>query len=140
MFQVLMLILPVLGAALAPGGAEDLTGTWDVAAKFSIVGGPGDGRTMDMKAEFHLVQSGTALSGTFVPYADDGKTPQPSLPLSDGLVIGTKVTFSVKQGADTSLTFTLVLADGHLRGDAVPSKDVTGGGKLTIKVDATRRK
>ena len=92
-----------------------------------------------MKAELKLVHRGTALSGTFVPYAEDGKTAQPSLPLTDGRVTGSTVTFRVKQSADTSLRFTLGLTDGHLRGDAVPSKDVAGGGKLTIKVYATRR-
>jgi hypothetical protein len=37
------------------------------------------------------------------------------------------------------LKFALVLANGHLQGEATPNKDVAGG-KLTIKVDATRRK
>ena len=135
LFQVLLLAMAVVQPR-----AEDLTGTWDVAAKFSIVGGPGDGQTTDMKAELKLVQRGADLGGTFVPYAADGKTPQPSLALTGGRVTGANVTFRVQQSADTSLTFTLVLAEGHLRGDAVPSKDVNGGGKLTIKVDATRRK
>ena len=137
-----LLAMPMLGSAVAQNRAErpdDLTGTWDVAAKFSIAGGPGDGQTTDMKAELKLVQRDAALTGTFVPYAADGKTAQPSLPLTDGRVNGSTVTFRVKQSPDTSLTFTLVLADGHLRGDAVPSKDIPGGGKLTITVDATRK-
>ena len=137
---LLLLVMPVLGTVVAENRADDVTGTWDVAAKFSIAGGPGDGQTTDMKAELKLVQRGGDLSGTFVPYAGDGKTAQPALPLTDGRVKGNTVTFRVKQSADTSLTFTLALVDGHLRGDAVPNKDVNGGGKLTIKVDATRRR
>ena len=93
-----------------------------------------------MKATLQLAQKGTALSGTFVPCAEDGKTAQPAIPITDGRVSGSKVTFRVKQDAETSLAFALVLADDRLRGDATPSKDVNGGGKLTIKVDARRRK
>lgn len=130
----------MLGAAISQPRAGDVTGTWNVAAKFLVHGGPGDGRSTDMKAVFQFVQKGAALDGAFIPYAEDGKTAQPSLAIADGRVSGNKVTFSVTRDAETSLRFALVLVDGHLRGDGTPSKDVNGGGKLTIRIDATRRK
>lgn len=134
-----MALVPALGSATQarPG---DVTGTWDVAATFTITGGPGDGRSTGMKAVFSLEQKGTALTGTFVPYAEDGKTAQPALPIVEGRVAGNKITFRVKSDPDTSLAFALVLADGHLRGTGTPSKPVAGGGKLSITIDATRRK
>lgn len=135
-----MVCLPMLGAAIASSRADDLSGTWDVGAKFSIVGGPADGRSTTMKAVLQLAQKGAAVTGTFTPYAEDGKTAQPAMPLLNGRVTGTALAFSVKQDAETSLTFALVLADGHLRGTARPSKDVSGGGKLAITIEATRRK
>jgi hypothetical protein len=105
-----------------------------------VTGGPGDGQSKDMKAVFELTQKGKALTGTFTPYAEDGETAQPSMPLVGGRVNGAKVTFSVKKDADTSLKFALVLSDGHLRGDGTPSREVNGGGTLTITIDAVRRK
>ena len=92
-----------------------------------------------MKAVLVLSAQDKRLTGTFTPYAEDGKTAQPSLPIVDGRVNGTKVAFSVKKD-DTSLAFALVLMDDQLRGQATPSKPVEGGGKLTITVTASRRK
>lgn len=134
-----MLLAATLCAAISPGRADDVTGVWDVAAKFSITGGPGDGQSTDMKAVLELTQKGKSLTGTFTLYAEDRKTAQPSVPIVDGRVNGTKVSFRVKKDAQTSLDFALVFADGHLRGEATPTKEIRGGGKLTIKVDATRR-
>ena len=121
------------------GGAADMTGTWDINARFSIEGGPGDGQSTDMKAVLVLTEKDKRLTGTFTPYAADGKTTQPAMPIVDGLVDGAKVTFSVKQD-DRSLAFALALVNDQLRGDATPSKPVDGGGKLTITVAASRRK
>jgi hypothetical protein len=139
--QVLgMIIVPMLAVAISGSRAEDVTGIWDVAAKFSITGGPADGRSTDMKAVLELTQKGRVLTGTFTPYEADGKTAQPSLPIANGRLDGTKLTFTVNNDADSSLKFALVVAKGHLQGEATPNKEVGGGGKLTIKVDATRRK
>ena len=140
LFPIAMMLVPLLSAATAPRRADDVTGTWDVAAKFSIVGGPADGRSHDMKAVLELAQEGKTLTGTFTPFAEDGKTKQPSMPIAGGKVHGGKVTFRVTQNPETSLTFELAVAGRHLRGTATPSKDVGGGGKLTINVDATKRK
>jgi hypothetical protein len=134
-----MIIVPILAVAISGSRAEDLTGTWDVAAKFSIKGGVADGQSTDMKAVFQLTQKGSDVTGTFTPYEADGKTAQRSLPILDGRVDGTKVSFRVSQSPTSSLTFALVSANGHLQGEATPNKDVQGG-KLTIKIDATRRK
>jgi len=140
LLQLVMLVTPILAAAAGPLRADDVTGTWDITAEFSIVGGPADGQSTEMKAALHLIQKGAGLTGTFVPYAEDWKTEQPSLPITNGRVKGSTVTFRVQQNAGTSLTFTLVLAEGRLRGDAAPNREIDGGGKLTIKVDATRRR
>ena len=140
LFTAAMVFVPLLSVAAAPRRADDVTGTWDVAAKFSIVGGPADGQSHDMKAVLELAQKGKTLTGTFTPFAEDGKTKQPSMAIADGKVKGAKVTFCVKQNPETSLSFELTLVDRHLRGTATPSKDVGGGGKLTISVDATKRK
>ena len=138
--QVLgMIIVPMLAVAISGSRAEDVTGIWDVAAKFSITGGPADGRSTDMKAVLELTQQGNVLTGRFTPYEADGKTAQPALPIANGHIDGTTLTFTVNNDADSSLKFALVLANGHLQGEATPNKDVAGG-KLTIKVDATRRK
>ena len=136
----LLCLVPMLAVAISGGRAEDVTGIWDVAAKFTITGGPGDGRSTDMKAVLELAQQGSTLTGTFTPYEADGKTAQRPMPIADGRIDGAKLTFTVRNGGDSSLKFALTLANGHLRGDATPSKEVGGGGKLTISVDATRRK
>jgi hypothetical protein len=115
-----------------------VTGTWNVAAKFSIKGGVADGESHDMTAVFALTQKGTIVTGTFTPYEADGKTAQRALPILDGQVAADKLTFKVKNDADSSLTFALVLVDGRLRGTATSTKE-PGGGKLTITIDATRR-
>jgi hypothetical protein len=139
--QVLgMIIVPMLTVAISGSRAEDVTGLWDVAAKFSISGGPGDGQSTDMKAVLELTQKGSVLTGTFTPYEADGKTAQPALPIANGHIDGTRLTFTVNNDADNSLKFALALANGHLKGEAIPNKDVGGGGKLTIKVEATRRR
>jgi hypothetical protein len=135
-----MIIVPILAVAISGSDAEDMTGIWEVAAKFSITGGLADGQSTDMKAVLELTQKGNVLTGTFTPYETDGKTAQPSLPITKGHIDGTKATFTVNNDADSSLKFALVLANGHLQGEAIPNKDVGGGGKLTIRVDATRRK
>jgi hypothetical protein len=121
------------------GGAENMTGTWDITARFSIEGGPGDGQSTEMKAVLVLTEQVKKLAGTFTPYAADGRTPQPSLPILDGRVDGGKVAFSVNRD-DSSLAFALALVDGQLRGHATPGKPLDGGGKLTITVTALRRK
>jgi hypothetical protein len=81
--QVLgMIIVPMLAVAISGSRAEDVTGIWDVAAKFSITGGPADGRSTDMKAVLELTQKGRVLTGTFTPYEADGKTAQTGKPLA----------------------------------------------------------
>ena len=138
--MIAMLVLPILTVAISGRAADDVSGVWDVAAKFSVTGGPGDGQSTDMKAVLTLTQKGSAVTGTFTPYEADGKTAQPSLPIANGRVSGAKVTFTVNNAAGSSLRFELVLTNGRLQGEATPNKEVGGGGKLTIKVDATRRK
>src|SRR4029453_6448538 len=98
-----MIIVPMLAVAISGSRAGDVTGIWDVAAKFSITGGPGDGRSTDMKAVLQLRQKGNVLPGRFAPYEADGRTAQPSLPIDNGHVDGTKLTFTVNNDADSSL-------------------------------------
>lgn len=133
-----IIMVPILAAALSANRTEDVSGIWDVVAKFSVTGGAGDGQSTDMKAVLELAQKGKALTGTFTPYEADGKTAQPPLPIADGRTAGATLTFTVKNAAGSSLKFALVLANGRLQGEATPNKDVAGG-KLTIKVEATRR-
>jgi hypothetical protein len=130
----------ILAAAISGSRADDVSGRWDVAAKFSVSGGPGDGQSTDMKAVLELTQKGRAVTGTFTPYAADGKSVQPTLSIANGRFDGTKLTFTVNDSGGRSLKFALALANGRLQGEATPNKDLDGGGKLTIKVDATRRK
>ena len=58
--------------------------------------------------------------------------------MTNGHIDGTRLTFTVNNDADSSLKLALVLANGHLQGEATSNKGVAGG-KLTIKVDAMRR-
>ena len=140
MLQLVLLsfALPLAALGSSARDADDVSGTWDVKARFSIVGGPGDGQSTEMKAVLVLAATNKTLTGKFTPYEADGKTPQPSLPIVEGRVDANTIAFTVKKD-DTSLAFKLTLADGQLRGEATPSKPVEGGGKLTITMIATRR-
>ena len=135
---LLSFALPLVTLNSSARDTDDMSGTWDIKARFSIEGGPGDGQSTDMKAVLVLVEKDRKLTGKFTPYASDGKTAQPTVPIADGRVNGNKISFRVKQD-DTSLAFALVLVDGQLRGDATSSKTVEGG-KLIISLTASRRK
>src|SRR2546421_11923519 len=102
-------IVVLLASALM--AAEDLTGKWTGSFIISM-----DGETKDDVAYMVLKQSGTELTGTAGPGADQ------QWPLQKGKVDGNKVTFEVQTDGPL-LKFELTLADGHLKGDAKAEHD-----------------
>ena len=118
-------VVVLLASALMAMGAEDLTGKWTGSFIINM-----DGETKDDVAYMVLKQSGTELTGTAGPGADQ------QWPLLKGKVDGNKVTFEVQTDGPL-LKFELTLADGHLKGDAKAEHD---GHTMKAAVDVQRQK
>jgi len=108
-----------------PKTAEDLTGQWSGSFIITM-----DGETKDDAAYMVLKQTGTELTGTAGPNADQ------QWKIEKGKVEGNKVTFEVVADGPT-LKFELTLAEGHLKGDAKAEFD---GKTLKAAVDVQRKK
>ena len=108
-----------------PKAIEDLTGKWAGSFVVSM-----DGETKDETAYMVLKQSGTELTGTAGPNADE------QLAIQKGKVEGNKVTFEVNADGPT-MKFELTLADGHLKGDAKAEHE---GRSMKAAVDVQRKK
>ena len=108
-----------------PKAIEDLTGKWAGSFIISM-----DGETKDDEAYMVLKQSGTELTGTAGPNADQ------QWKIEKGKVEGNKATFEVIADGPT-LKFELTLADGHLKGDAKAEFD---GKTMKAAVDVQRKK
>lgn len=119
---IALLISPVLHA----GSVEDLTGKWNGTFVITM-----DGQTQNDVVFMNLTQKGNILTGTV------GPTLELQWTIASGKVDGTKVTLDVAPGEGPSVTLTLTLVDGRLKGDAVAEQ---GGMKMTAKVDAGRSK
>ncbi len=113
-------------AALAFGLAADtdISGTW--TGSFSITRSNGDSN--DGTALLVLKQAGTEITGTVGP--DDGQ----QFPIQKGTIDGDKITLEVQHESHI-IKFELVLADGHIRGEANLSGD---GQTAKAKLDVTR--
>ncbi len=104
---------------------EDMTGKWSGSFLITM-----DGETKDDTAYMVLKQTGTALTGTAGPSADQ------QWDIQKGKIEGSKVTFEVNADGPT-LKFELTLADGHLKGNANAELD---GKALKAAVDVQRKK
>ena len=85
---------------------EDLTGTWAGSFIMTV-----EGQTKDDVAHMVLKQTGTELTGTAGPNADQ------QWAIQKGKVEGNKATFEVLADGPI-LKFELTLVDGHLKGNA----------------------
>lgn len=108
-----------------PNAGEDITGKW--AGSFVITM---DGETKDDVAYMVFKQTGTELTGTAGPNADQQWT------IQKGKVEGNKVTFEVPADGPV-IKFELTLADGHLKGEAKGEHD---GKTMKVAVDLQRKK
>ena len=121
--------LIVLALALSPilhaAGAQGLTGKWDGSFIITM-----NGQQMDDVVFMTVTQKDAVLTGTVGPTLDR------QWAIIDGKVDGAKVTFQT-QSDGPLVKFTLTLADGRLKGDAVAEQD---GQQMTAKVDLGRSK
>ena len=124
---IIALLTSALMAApkATPKVIEDLTGKWSGSFTISM-----DGETKDDSAYMDLKQSGTELTGTAGPNADQ------QWKIEKGKIEGSKVTFEVNADGPT-LKFELTLADGHLKGEAKADFD---GKTMKAAVDLQRKK
>lgn len=105
--------------------AEDFTGKW--SGSFTVAAP--DGTPRDEKIFLDLKHKGADLAGSA------GPTAEMQWPVTKGLVDGTKLTFQVQIPEGPLMQFTLMFAEGHLKGDAAAEFQ---GEKLSAKVDAQR--
>ncbi len=122
-------VLLILALALSPilhaASAQGLTGKWDGTFIISM-----NGQQMDDVVFMTVTQKDNALTGTVGPTLDR------QWAMVGGKVDGAKVTFEA-QSDGPLVKFTLTLADGRLKGDAVAEQD---GQKMEAKVDLGRSK
>jgi len=119
---VVLLTSALMASSKAP---EDLTGKWSGSFVITM-----DGETRDDAAYMDLKQSGTELTGTAGPNADQQWT------IQKGKVEGNKATFEVQTDAPL-IKFELTLADGHLKGEAKAEHE---GRTMKAAVDLQRKK
>jgi hypothetical protein len=121
LFVLALALSPILQAA----GAQGLTGKWDGTFIITM-----NGQQMDDVVFMALTQKDNVLTGTVGPTLDR------QWALIGGKVDGTKVTFEA-QSDGPLVKFTLTLADGRLKGDAMAEQD---GQQMSAKVDVGRSK
>ena len=121
-YLVLMLTLLLFAPPLI--AAEDFTGKW--TGSFTTTRDDGTERAQGIVLD--LKQKGAELTGTA------GPTEERQWPLK-GKVDANKVTFDL-ESTEGSIKFTLVFAEGHLKGDAVSEQ---GGQTRKAKIDAQRK-
>lgn len=109
----------------SPKTVEDLTGKWSGSFIITM-----DGETKDTEAFMVLKQTGSELTGTAGPDANQ------QWPIEKGKVEGSKATFEVNADGPV-LKFELTLAEGHLKGDAKAEHD---GHTMKAAVDLQRKK
>jgi len=106
-------VVAVFLAVSALAAAQDFSGIW--TGEFNITV---DGETRPDVVHMVLKHSGTAVTGTVGPNADS------QWPIINGKVDGDKVTFQVQpNGGPGVISFSLVLTDGHLKGEALAKAD-----------------
>ena len=121
------LLCVLLLSAFALSAADtDISGTW--SGSFAITG-PG-GETKGDTAWLVLKQNGNQVTGTAGPNQDE------QYAIAKGTMDGNKLTLDVDHDGE-KIQIILVLADGHLKGDATMSHE---GQTMTAKVDVTREK
>ena len=128
----LLLIFALLLVSFPALAAEDFSGSWSG----SFTGAGPDGQEHTEQMFMKLVHKGADLTGTAGPSAEV------QWKIDKGKVDGNNVAFEVQAGGDASsgaplLKFTLVFADGHLKGTLNADQ---GPMKLSAKVDTTRVK
>lgn len=126
LFAVLALALVVWPSGLA-AQPTDLSGNWN--AWFTRTAP--DGRTQTITFTFHLVQKGTALTGTI------GPEPARQWTVEKGVVDGDVVRFQAQQPEGPLRTFALKLVKGRLQGNQTLEFQ---GQTAEVIVDAERAK
>jgi hypothetical protein len=123
-------LIAVIALLCAPAAMlqarADVAGKWSGSMALTLP----DGQSRDGAILMDLKQTGNDLTGTAGPSVEQ------SGPVK-GKVDGDKVAFDLEGPNGLALHFTLVLADGHLKGDM--SADIQGM-KMSGKVDVTRVK
>ncbi len=105
----------------------DVSGKW--SGSFDVTGP--DGETKADTAFLNLKQDGGKITGTAGPNEEHQMT------IKTGTIDGDKIALEVELEDGNLLTFDLVLADEHIKGNA---KGDMGGEKMTAKIDVTRVK
>jgi hypothetical protein len=118
-----VLMTALAGVALAD---TDVTGKW--SGSFNATGP--NGETKETGAVFMLKQNGADITGTVGPTEED------QLPIQKGKIEGDKITLETDHDGHT-MTFSLVLASGRIKGEAQMSRD---GQTMKAKIDVTRVK
>jgi hypothetical protein len=122
--RILLSIL--VTAALAVAADVDVTGKW--AGTFHMTGP--NGETSDSTAVLVLKQTGTEITGTVGPSAEDQN------PIQKGKIEGNKLTLDAEHHGRL-IKFDLVVAADRIAGDASMSAD---GQTAKAKLDVTRTK
>jgi hypothetical protein len=120
----LTLLLATALFAAAPFADNGVTGKWSGTFIVSM-----DGETKDDTAYMELTQTGTELTGTAGPNAEQ------QMPIQKGKVEGNKLTFEVQTGGPL-IKFELTLVEGHLKGQAKAEQD---GRTMSAVVDVQRK-
>jgi len=117
----------LIGLILTAGLAwADVSGTW--SGSFIAVGP--DGQEHDNGATLMLKQSGSELTGTAGPNADQQN------PIQKGKVEGDKIAFEVPLG-EGILKFDLTVEGEHIKGTVTATM---GEQRMSAKLDVTRSK
>jgi len=116
----------LIAAVLGMAADVDVTGKW--AGAFNMTGP--NGETNDSTAVLTLKQSGTQITGTVGPSADE------QAPIQNGKIEGSKITMEAEHQGHL-IKFDLVVASDRITGDANMSAD---GQTAKAKLDVTRAK
>ncbi len=119
-------IVATLLAVCVIAAAQDLSGVWTGVFNITV-----DGETRPDVVHMVLKQSGTSITGTVGPNTEN------QWPIANGKVDGAKVTFQVQPEGEMALvTFSLTLAEGHLKGEANAQAE---GRSFSAAVDVARK-
>ena len=120
-----LLILATLLVAVAAGA--DVSGKWSGTFKATNP----DGETHDGTALLILKQTGSEITGSVGPHADEQHT------ITKGKIEGDKITLESTDGGMT-IKLELVLTGDRIAGDATANGE--GGQTMKAKLDLTRAK
>jgi hypothetical protein len=129
MKALVLVLLAALLAGVTCVAAPDvnISGTWTGKAMVT----PEGAEAVERSAIVVLKQEGSTVTGTAGPAEDT------MLPISNGKLEGSKLTFAVVQEGEVNITFNMAFENGRLTGTAAGNQ---GGTPLKITIELTRAK